>query len=73
MDRTEAMIHQHLYWPDIIYALRKKVTNCDTFQCTILLNKKNGKLLAKLYEEIPWNKLCVDLIGTYVIRRKGNK
>ena len=36
-------------------------------------DKKNGKLPAKLAEEIPWNKLCVDLIGTYVIRRKGRK
>ena len=23
MDRTEDMIHQHLYWPDIRYAVRK--------------------------------------------------
>ena len=34
---------------------------------------KNGKLPAKEDEEIPWNKLCVDLIGTYVIWRKGWK
>ena len=29
------------------------------------------KLPAKKAEEIPWNKLCVDIIGTYAIRRKG--
>ena len=33
------------------------------------LNKKNGKLPANLAEETPWNKLCVDLIGPYKIRR----
>ena len=33
-DRTEAMIRQHLYWPDIIYLAQKEVTNCDTFQRT---------------------------------------
>ena len=33
-------------------------------------NKKNGKLPAKIAEETPWNKLCVDLIGPYKIRRK---
>jgi hypothetical protein len=27
----------------------------------------------KLAEATPWDKLCVDLIGTYKIRRKGNK
>ena len=25
--------------------------------------EKNGKLLAKLAEKMPWNKLCVYLIG----------
>ena len=33
--------------------------------------QKNGKLPANLAEETPWNKLCVDLIGSYKIRRKG--
>ena len=32
MDRTEAMIFQHLYWPGIREAIRKEVTNCDTCQ-----------------------------------------
>ena len=35
--------------------------------------KENGKLPAKLAEEIPWNKICVDLIGTYVISREIEK
>ena len=30
MYRTEAIIRQHLYWHDIIYAACKEVTNCDT-------------------------------------------
>ena len=72
MDRTEAMIHQHLYWPDIIDTVRKEVANCDIFQRTEQSNKK-GKLPAKLSDEIPWNKLFVYLIGTDVIRMKGKK
>ena len=32
MYRTQAIICQHLYWPDIIIAIRKEVTNCDTCQ-----------------------------------------
>ena len=73
MDITEAMIFQHLYWPDIRDSVRKEVSNCDTCQCKKLSNKKYGKLPDKLAEEIPWNKLCVDLIGTYDIRIKGKK
>ena len=47
MDITEAMISQHLYWPGIIDAIRKEVTNCDTFKHTILSNIKYDKLTAK--------------------------
>ena len=67
------MVFQHFYLPDIIYAVQKEVTNCDTFQRTKQSNKKCGKLPAKLAEEIPCNKICVDLIGPYVISRKGKK
>ena len=73
MDRMEAMICQHLYWPDIRDAVQKEVTNCDTCQRKKLSYKKYGRLLAKLAEEILWNILCVYLIGTYIIRAKGKK
>ena len=73
MDRTEALIRQHFYWPDIRYTFRKEVTNCDTCQRTNGSNIKYGKLLAKFAEEITRNKLCVYLIGPYVIRIKGKK
>ena len=32
MDRTEAMIHQHVYWPKIKDAVRKEVSNSETCQ-----------------------------------------
>ena len=50
MYRTEAMILQHLYWPEIRDAVQKEVTNCDTCKRTKLSNKKYGKLPAKLAE-----------------------
>ena len=33
-DRTEATIRHCLYWTNIRYAVRKEVTNYDTFHCT---------------------------------------
>ena len=72
MDRTEAMICQHFYWPDIRDSVQEEVNNCDTCQRTKQPPKK-GKLPAKLDEEIPLDKLCVDLIEHYVIRKKGRK
>ena len=49
------------------------MTNCDTCQHTKLSNKKYGELPAKLAEKILWNKICVDILRPYVIRRKGKK
>ena len=64
MDRTEETIIQNLYWPGIINAVHREVSNCDTCQHTKLSNKKYGQLPANLDEQILWNKLCVYLIGT---------
>ena len=50
-----------------------EVSNCDSSQRTKRSNKIYGKLPAKFAEEIPWNKLCVNLIGTYGIRHKVKK
>ena len=30
MNRTDVMIRQHLYWPNIRNAVRKEIINCDT-------------------------------------------
>ena len=65
MDRTEAMIRKHLYWPGIRESSRKEVTKCDVCQRTKRSTKKNVKVTAKLAEETPWNKLCVDLTDPY--------
>ena len=73
MDRSEAVIFHHLYWPRIRNNVRKKVTNCVTYQRTKQSNIKDGKLPAKEAEEITLNKLCVSIIGPYIIRRKVNK
>ena len=73
MYRLEAMIIQHFYWPSIRKFTQKEVTKCDTFQHTKQSNIKYGKLPDKEAGEIPRNKLCVDLIGNYVIQIKGQK
>ena len=64
------MICQHFYWPGIREAVQKEATGCDTCQRTKWSTKKYGKSPAKLAEETPWNKLCVDLIIPHRISRK---
>ena len=60
------MTHQHLYWPLIRESVRNEFSYCDTCQLTKRSNKIYGKVPAKVDEEIPWNNLCLDIIGTYV-------
>ena len=40
LDRTEAMVHQNLYWPGMREAVQKEFKKCGTFQCTNWLTKK---------------------------------
>ena len=44
MDRTDAVIFQHFYWPGIGKSFRKEVNNCDTCQRKKWSNIKYGKL-----------------------------
>ena len=73
MDRTEEMIWQHLYWNGIRNYARKEVNNVDTCQRTKQSNIKYGKLPGREAEEIPGEKICVDLVFTYVIRRRDRE
>ena len=59
MDKTETMIRQNVYLPNIINVVRKEVTSCYTCQRK-KRPKKNGKLPAKESKEIPRNKLLLD-------------
>ena len=73
MIRTEETIRQHLYWPDMQKDVRQYIKTCDTCQRKKKQRKKYGHLPAKEAETVPWEKLCVDLIGPYTIKRKNNE
>jgi hypothetical protein len=74
INKTEATITRHLFWPK----MRKgdQITNyvqaCPTCQRNKRKVKKYGHLPPKEAEATPWDKMCIDLIGPYTIRRKGN-
>ena len=71
--RTEETIRQHLYWPDLRVDVRQYIKTCDTCQRFKKQQKKYGHLPAKDAEAVPWDRLCVDLIGPYTIKRKDGK
>ena len=73
--RMEETIAQHLYWPNIRSSVTNKVKSCPSCQKAKGKRLKYGQLPPKdpTSESQPWQKLCVDTIGPYLIRRRGQK
>ena len=66
---TEANISQHYYWTNLTDNILTHIKVCDTFQKNKKQNFKYGKLPAEEAEAIPWDRLSVDLIVPYKIKR----
>jgi len=71
MNRTEETILQHLWWPKMREQITTFVKACPTCQKNKRKQKKYGHLPPKEAEALIWDKMCIDLIGPYKIRRKG--
>src|SRR5687767_12483623 len=71
MNRTEETISQHLWWPTMREQITAYVQACPTCQINKRKQKKYGHLPPKEAEAVIWDKMCIDLIGPYKIRRKG--
>jgi hypothetical protein len=51
----------------------KETIGCENCQRNKCRHKKYGHLPEKEAEAMPWDKICIDLIGPYTIYRKGKK
>lgn len=69
--RTEQTIRQHFWFSNLRDTVHDMCSKCPTCQKSKVTFKKYGKLPAKEAETEPWERLCVDLIGPYTIKRKG--
>jgi hypothetical protein len=52
--------------------IKKYLQACPIYQRNKRKVKKYGHLPPNKAEATPWDKMCIDLIGPYTIRRKGN-
>jgi hypothetical protein len=73
MTRTEQTIRQHFWWKTLREDVQKLCSTCDVCQRTKITHAKYGHLPEKDAECEPWERLCVDMIGPYNIKRKGKK
>ena len=68
MTRTEMTIRQHFTWDGLTTSVKKICAACHTCQITKTKKIKYGYLPPKEAESIPWNTLCIDLIGPYKLK-----
>ena len=60
---TELNVSQHFYWKNLRKTVRGILTRYKTCQILKRNKKQYRKLPLKEVETIPWDTLCVDLIG----------
>ena len=65
--RTELTIGQHYCWLGMRNTVKSVCSKCQACQLTKPKLKKLGHLPPKQADIVPWETLCLDLIGPYVI------
>lgn len=71
--RTELTLRQHFHWTNLRQTVHKVCHTCAVCQKEKKTHKKYGHLPEKTAEATPWEKLCVDLVGPYNMKRpNGN-
>ena len=73
INRTEQTIRQHFTWPKLHEDVERVCKRCRTCQLTKKTKIKYGQLPPKQAEAMPWDTLCIDLIGPYTVKERGNK
>ena len=66
--RMEETLRKVFYWPNLDKDVQGYVKTCRKCQISKRQRKKYGHLPAKKAEDIPWNRVNVDLIGPYTVR-----
>ena len=69
--RTELTMGQHFTWKGMRNTVTDICGKCQACQLQKPKLKRLGHLPPKLPEEIPWECLCIDLIGPYTIGSKA--
>ena len=70
---TEADISQHYYWRNLRDYILTLIKVCKSCQKIKKQNFKYGKLPNKEAEASPWDRISIDLISPYKIRRGGHE
>ena len=61
-----------MYWKGMCTAMRSQTKSCKSCQVNKRRSRKYGHLPPKTVYTIPWECLCVNLIGPYTLKGKDN-
>jgi hypothetical protein len=70
--RLEEMMNAAMYWKGMRTTIRSLTKSCRSCQIDKRRAQKCGHLPPKTVYTIPWECLCVDLIGPYTLKGKDN-
>ncbi len=59
-----------MYWKHMHSTIQSYVKNCKSCQVNKRRSQKYGKLPTKIITNTPWEAVCVNLIGPYMLRGK---
>ena len=65
--RTELTMSQHYTWKGMRTTIKNVCQTCQLCQMHKPKVRRVGHLPPKTPEEIPWERLCIDLIGPYKV------
>jgi len=71
--RLQLTLAQTMYWPGMVSDCVNYTKSCDKCQRFKKKRVKYGKLPPKVAEVVPWETLCIDLVGPYTVTLKNNK
>ncbi len=70
--RLEETMNTAMYWKGMRTTIRSLTKSCKSCQINKRWSQKYGHIPPKTVCTIPWECLCVDLIGTYTLKGKDN-
>jgi hypothetical protein len=68
--RLEERMNAAIYWTNMRKTIRSITKSCKSCQINKRKQLKYGHLPSKIVISTPWEALCVDLIGPYILKGK---
>ena len=73
VSRLEETLVTVMYWPGLRANVRRHVKSCKRCQKGKRRSRQYGQVPPKIADQVPWQKVCVNLIGPYTLKGLDGK